>query len=102
VLIDFNPFRRTFAMNRFLAISVLLVTSVLAGCATHSSPELRAYSAEDSKELALEALSRRGLSFDEYQQKKAELTGQPQKTFGFDRQGEMNAERGMTLHGRPS
>ncbi|WEL81847.1 hypothetical protein P0D95_29055 [Pseudomonas sp. CBSPCAW29] len=88
-------------MNRFLAISVLLVTSVLAGCATHSSPELRAYSAEESKELALEALSRRGLSFDEYQQKKAELTGQPQK-FGFDRQGEMNAERGMTLHGRPS
>lgn len=102
MLIDFNPFRRTFAMNRFLAISVLLVTSVLAGCATYSSPELRAYSAEESKELALEALSRRGLSFDEYQQKKVELTGQPQKTFGFDRQGEMNAERGMTLHGRPS
>jgi hypothetical protein len=89
-------------MNRILAISVLLIASVLAGCATHSSPELRPYSAEESKELALEALSRRGLSFDEYQQKKAELTGQPQKAFGFDHQGEMNAERNVTLHGRPS
>ncbi|QLG92466.1 hypothetical protein HZF02_10995 [Pseudomonas yamanorum] len=89
-------------MNHFLAISLLLVASVLAGCATHPAPELRPFSAEESKELALEALSRRGLSFDEYQQKKAELTAQPQKTFGFDHQGEMNAERSVTLHGRPS
>ncbi|MBT2375422.1 hypothetical protein [Pseudomonas fluorescens] len=89
-------------MNHFLAISLLLVASVLAGCATHPAPELRPFSAEESKELALEALSRRGLSFDEYQQKKAELTAQPQKAFGFDRRGEMNAERSVTLHGRPS
>ncbi|MFC6299160.1 hypothetical protein GNF76_26895 [Pseudomonas sp. CCM 7893] len=89
-------------MNHFLAISLLLVASVLAGCATHPAPELRPFSAEESKELALEALSRRGLSFDEYQQKKAELTAQPQKAFGFDHQGEMNAERSVTLHGRPS
>lgn len=89
-------------MNRFFAVCVLLVTAVLAGCATHPSPELRPYSAEESKQLALEALSRRGLSFDEYQQQRAALTGQPQKPFGFDRRGEMNAERSVTLHGRPS
>lgn len=89
-------------MNRFFATFLLLAASVLAGCASHYSPELRPYTAEESKELALEALNRRGLSFDEYQQKKAELLGQPQKTFGFDTQGEMNAERGATHHGRPS
>ncbi|KMT53201.1 hypothetical protein [Pseudomonas fildesensis] len=89
-------------MNRLLAISVLLVASFLAGCATHPSPELRPYTAQETQQLALEALSRRGLSFDEYQQQRAALTGQPQKPFGFDRQGEMNAERSVTLHGRPS
>lgn len=89
-------------MNRLLAVTLLIVTSVLAGCATHPSPELRPYTAEETKQLALESLSRRGLSFDEYQQQRAALTGQPQKSFGFDRQGEMNAERGVTLQGRPS
>lgn len=89
-------------MNRFFATFLLLAASVLAGCASHYSPELRPYTAEESKELALEALNRRGLSFDEYQLKKAELLGQPQKAFGFDTKGEMNAERGVTLHGRPS
>ena len=89
-------------MNRFLTVCLLLVTAVLAGCATHPSPELRPYTADETKQLALEALSRRGLSFDEYQQQRAALTGQPQKPFGFDRRGEMNAERSVTLQGRPS
>ncbi|WP_339529717.1 MULTISPECIES: hypothetical protein [unclassified Pseudomonas] len=89
-------------MNRFLAVCLLIVSSVLAGCATHPSPELRPYTAEETKELSLEALSRLGLSFDEYQQQRAALIGQPKKPFGFDRQGEMNAERSVTLHGRPS
>jgi hypothetical protein len=89
-------------MNRSLAVSLLLVTSVLAGCATHPSPELRPYTAQETQQLALEALSRRGLSFDEYQQQRAALTGQPQKTFGFDHQGEMNAERSVALKDRPS
>ncbi len=89
-------------MNRFVAVALLLVTSVLAGCATHPSPELRPYTAQETRELALEALSRRGLSFDEYQRQRAALTGQAQKPFGFDRQGEMNAERNATLQGRPS
>ena len=89
-------------MNHFLAFSLVLITSVLAGCATHPAPELRPYSAEESKELAMEALNRRGLSFDEYQQKKAELAGQPQKAFGFDQQGEMNADRALPVRGHAS
>ncbi|MCW8279015.1 hypothetical protein IMF27_28765 [Pseudomonas sp. PCH199] len=81
---------------------LLLTLSVLAGCASHVSPELRPYTAEETRELALEALNRRGLSFDEYHAKKAELLGEPRKTFGFEKQGEMNAQRGVQLHGRPS
>ncbi|MFO2463992.1 hypothetical protein OOJ96_10415 [Pseudomonas sp. 15FMM2] len=89
-------------MNRLLAISLLLAASVLAGCATHPAPELRPYSAEESRQLAMEALNRRGLSFEEYHQQKAQLTAQPQQPFGFDRRGEMNAEHSVTLQGRPS
>ena len=89
-------------MNRLLTVSLMLAVSVLAGCASHVSPELRPYTAEETRELALETLNRRGLSFDEYQAKKAELLGQPQKTFGFDNKGEMSAERAVQLHGRPS
>ena len=89
-------------MNRLLAISLLLATAVLAGCASHPSPELRPYTAQETQQLELEALIRRGLSFDEYQQQRAALLGQPQKSYSFDRQGEMNAERSVTLHGRPS
>jgi acyl-[acyl carrier protein]--UDP-N-acetylglucosamine O-acyltransferase len=89
-------------MNRLLTVSLMLAVSVLAGCASHVSPELRPYTAEESRELALEALNRSGLSFDEYHAKKAHLLGQPQKTFGFDQQGEMSAERAIQLHGRPS
>ncbi|QXI26775.1 hypothetical protein [Pseudomonas vanderleydeniana] len=81
-------------MKRSPAILLLLLLSVLAGCASHPSPELRPYTAEETKELALEALNRRGLSFDEYQRKKAELMGQPQQVYGFDEQGEISADRG--------
>ncbi|AZE54364.1 putative lipoprotein [Pseudomonas synxantha] len=89
-------------MNRLLAVSILLVTSVLAGCATQPPPELRPYTAEETRQLALEALGRRGLSFDDYQRQRAALLGQPSQPFGFDHQGEMNAERSVVLHGRPS
>ncbi|MBK5542664.1 hypothetical protein JFV28_00045 [Pseudomonas sp. TH05] len=89
-------------MNRLPALLLLLAATVLAGCASPSTPELRPYTAEESRELALEALSRRSLSFDEYQQKKAQLLGLPQKVPGFDKQGEMSAERGLNLHGRAS
>lgn len=89
-------------MNHLLATSLLLIASVLAGCASHPAPELRPYTAEETQELAMEALNRRGLSFDEYQAKKAELLGQPQKAFGFDQHGEMNAERAVPVHGHAS
>ncbi|VEF12045.1 lipoprotein [Pseudomonas fluorescens] len=89
-------------MNHLLTVLLLLAVSVLAGCATHVSPELRPYTAEESRELAMESLNRSGLSFDEYHAKKAQLLGQSQKTFGFDKQGEMSAERAVQLHGRPS
>jgi hypothetical protein len=72
----------------------------LSGCAS-SSPELRPYTAEETRELALEALNRRGLSFEEYHAKKAELLGTSQKNVGFDERGEMNAERTVQLPGRP-
>ncbi len=89
-------------MKPLIATSLLLAMVVLAGCANHVSPELRPYTAEESRELALEDLNRRGLSFEEYHAKKAALLGQPQKSFGFDKQSEMNAERAVQLHGRPS
>ena len=89
-------------MNRLLTVSLLLAVSELAGCAGHVSPELRPYTDEESRELAMEALNRSGLSFDEYHAKKAELLGEPRKRFKFDSRGEMNAERSVQLHGRPS
>ncbi|MDQ3201088.1 MAG: hypothetical protein M3Q94_02790 [Pseudomonadota bacterium] len=89
-------------MKTLLATCLMLVVSVLSGCATHVSPELRPYTAEETRQLALEALNRRGLSFDEYHSRKAALIGEPQKSFSFDKQGEMNAERAVQLHGRPS
>jgi hypothetical protein len=88
-------------MNRILAVLLLLTVAVLSGCAS-SSPELRPYTAEESCELALEALNRRGLSFDEYHAKKAELLGPSQKNVGFDERGEMNAEQTVQVPGRPS
>ncbi|MGE8187074.1 hypothetical protein [Pseudomonas sp. NPDC086278] len=89
-------------MKPLIATFLMLAVSVLAGCASHVSPELRPYTAEESQELALEDLNRRGLSFDEYHARKAELLGQPQKAYSFDKHGEMNAERTVQLHGRPS
>ena len=89
-------------MKPLIATFLLLAISVLAGCASHVSPELRPYTAEESRQLAMEELNRRGLSFDEYHAKKAALLGQPQKSFSFDKQSEMNAERAVQLHGRPS
>ena len=89
-------------MNHSLSVALLLVASFLAGCASHPAPELRPYSAEESRQLAMEGLNRRGLSFDEYQQQRAALTGQSQKAFGFDHQAEMNAQRAAQRSGRAS
>ncbi|WP_339483267.1 MULTISPECIES: hypothetical protein [unclassified Pseudomonas] len=88
-------------MNRTLAVLLLLTATLLSGCAS-SSPELRPYTADETRELALEALNRRGLSFDEYHAKKAELLGSSQKNVGFDDQGQMSAEQVVPQPGRSS
>ncbi|PBI98834.1 hypothetical protein BSG18_43660 [Pseudomonas ogarae] len=88
-------------MNRTFAVLLLLTATLLGGCAS-SAPELRPYTADESRELALEALNRRGLSFDEYHAKKAELLGSSQKNVGFDDQGQMSAERVVPQPGRSS
>ncbi|ALQ04824.1 hypothetical protein LOY47_20890 [Pseudomonas brassicacearum] len=88
-------------MNRTFAVLLLLTATLLGGCAS-SSPELRPYTADETRELALEALNRRGLSFDEYHAKKAELLGSSQKNVGFDDQGQMSAERFEQQPGRSS
>ncbi|CAN7432594.1 hypothetical protein ACFFQ5_01800 [Pseudomonas brassicacearum] len=88
-------------MNRTFAVLLLLTATLLGGCAS-SSPELRPYTADETRELALEALNRRGLSFDEYYAKKAELLGSSQKNVGFDDQGQMSAERVEQQPGRSS
>lgn len=60
-----------------LLFAVLIVTGLanLAGCANH--PELRPYTAEETRELALESLARQGLPFDEFQRRKAALLRAP-------------------------
>lgn len=42
--------------------------AVISGCASH--PELRPYTAEETRQLQLEALQRRGLSLDNYEQQR--------------------------------
>ena len=88
-------------MNRTLAVLLLLTATLLGGCAS-SSPELRPYTADETRELALEALNRRGLSFEEYHAKKVELLGSSQKNVGFDDQGQMSAEQVVQQPGRSS
>ncbi|MNE66719.1 hypothetical protein D3C80_1622860 [compost metagenome] len=45
-----------------------LAIALLSGCASH--PELRPYTAEETHQLQLEALQRRGLSLDDYEQQR--------------------------------
>ena len=83
-------------MNRFHAAALLLIIAVTAGCSTHHAVELRPYTAEETHQLALEDLNRRGLSFDEYQMAKAKLQAQPQMQAvrAFDDSGEISVDRG--------
>ncbi|KIY38462.1 hypothetical protein TZ03_22520 [Pseudomonas sp. 10-1B] len=48
------------------AIFAVVAIAIISGCASH--PELRPYSAEETRQLQLEALQRRGLSLDDYEQ----------------------------------
>ncbi|MDB6050291.1 MAG: hypothetical protein JWR17_3037 [Pseudomonas sp.] len=79
-------------MKHLTILALLLTAAVLSGCADRT-PELRPYTAEESHELAMEDLNRRGLSFDEYQIKKAQLIKSPQVAHEFDNRGDMNVER---------
>jgi hypothetical protein len=81
-------------MTRILALAMLLSVAVISGCASGNHPELRPYTAEETHQLALEDLNRRGLSYDEYQVRKARLMEQPQlqRAHEFDNRGEVNAE----------
>ncbi|QXI40345.1 hypothetical protein [Pseudomonas xantholysinigenes] len=51
-----------------LAALTILGLAVLSGCANH--PELRPYSAEETRQLQLEALQRQGLGQVEYERRK--------------------------------
>lgn len=78
-------------MNRLLATLMVVTTLVVSGCATH--PEDRPYSVEETHQLALESLYRRGLSYDEYQRTKLQLERQQPAPYGFPGMGEVSAER---------
>ncbi|RMQ42622.1 putative lipoprotein [Pseudomonas cichorii] len=90
-------------MNQVFALGLVVFFSVvlLGGCSTHHSVELRPYTAEETHQLALEDLNRRGLSFNEYQSRKAQLMADPtlQQVRKFDQQGEVSVERGALLEG---
>ncbi|HBO2456133.1 TPA: hypothetical protein L4H43_004911 [Pseudomonas aeruginosa] len=59
-------------------ISVLLFSLALAGCASDYNPS-RPYSSDEVRQLALEDLAQRSLSFEEYQAKRqAILEEKPQ------------------------
>jgi hypothetical protein len=81
-------------MNRIYAFALLLTVAVVSGCSTHHAVELRPYTAEETHQLALEDLNRRGLSFDEYQIAKAKLLAEPQMQAvrAFDNRGEISAD----------
>ncbi|WP_341783173.1 MULTISPECIES: hypothetical protein [Pseudomonas] len=50
------------------ATLIAFAIAVISGCASH--PELRPYTAEETRQLQLEALQRRGLSLDNYEQQR--------------------------------
>lgn len=50
------------------ATLIVFAIAVISGCASH--PELRPYTAEETRQLQLEALQRRGLSLDNYEQQR--------------------------------
>lgn len=89
-------------MNRIVAVALLLTVAVVSGCSTHHAVELRPYSAEETRQLAMEDLNRRGLSFDEYQIAKAKLMAEPQMQAvrAFDNRGEISVDNGVSSRDR--
>ncbi|MCY1411951.1 hypothetical protein D3C76_293540 [compost metagenome] len=78
-------------MKPLFALALSLAS--LVGCASGPGPESRPYTAEETRELAMEALNRRGLSFHEYHRLKAQLQREQPQGFGFEGMGQINAER---------
>ncbi|WP_252089231.1 hypothetical protein [Pseudomonas sp. MWU13-3659] len=57
------------AFSRRLSTALFVLgLAMLGGCANH--PELRPYTAEETRQLQLEALQRQGLSQAEYEQRR--------------------------------
>ncbi|CAM3589922.1 hypothetical protein CCOS865_04007 [Pseudomonas reidholzensis] len=56
-----------------LVLAALIATAitVLSGCANH--PELRPYTAEETRQLQLEALARQGLTHEEYERQRVAI-----------------------------
>ncbi|RRV05764.1 hypothetical protein EGJ27_18325 [Pseudomonas sp. v388] len=86
-------------MKRLVATALLVSIAVISGCSTHHAVEQRPYTAEETRQLALEDLNRRGLSFEEYHARKAQLLANPQiqQPRQFDDQGEVSADSGELL-----
>lgn len=89
-------------MNRIHSLALLLTVALVTGCSTHHAVELRPYTAQETHQLAMEDLNRRGLSFDEYQTAKAKLLAQPQMQAvrEFDNRGEITVENAETQQNR--
>ncbi|AVK06326.1 MULTISPECIES: hypothetical protein [Pseudomonas aeruginosa group] len=60
-------------------ISVLFLSLALAGCASDYNPS-RPYGEDEVRQLALEDLARRSLSFEEYQAKRQAILQQQAET----------------------
>ncbi|WDY55936.1 hypothetical protein [Pseudomonas sp. PSKL.D1] len=58
------------AARLLLATLTAAGIAVLTGCASANHPELRPYTAEETRQLQLEAIQRQGLSLDEYELRK--------------------------------
>ncbi|MFP5425582.1 MAG: hypothetical protein ACLGJA_07005 [Gammaproteobacteria bacterium] len=61
----------TITARLLFATLIAIGISVLSGCANH--PELRPYSAEETRQLQLEALARQGLTLEQYEQRRASI-----------------------------
>ncbi|MCM8912820.1 hypothetical protein LJD21_11550 [Pseudomonas inefficax] len=56
-------------LARLLSATLAAIAiAIISGCASH--PELRPYTAEETLQLQLESLQRRGLSLDDYEQQR--------------------------------
>ncbi|MDH0300947.1 MULTISPECIES: hypothetical protein [unclassified Pseudomonas] len=80
-------------INRLLFAALTAVAiAVLSGCATH--PELRPYTAEETRQLQLEALQRQGLSHAEYERRRLAVLRAGQEQVVTDSASNAGSTRG--------